>query len=397
MKLCGAVRVVLFTVFAATSWPGEQVEVSLAQTRPSVSPSEPSTVSPRKERAPRKEPGSVANRYTAGLVAGPPHSTDFVIAQEIATVLASGQETGPHGETALRVMPMVGNGGTRNILDILTLAGADMAIAPVILVERLREARTFGDISDKLVYIVPLFLEEFHLLARPEIRNLTDLAGKSVNLGEEGSPSAVLGREVFNRIDVKINEVNLPFDAALDGMRKGEISAALLVSGKPVNSLARAAQTDGIHFLPIPYSPALQQDYLPSTIRHEDYPGIIGAGESVVDTIAVKSALFAYNWPSRSERFGLVEFFVQTLFSRFPEFLGDAYHPKWREVNFAAALPGWQRFRPAERWLQRQRSTEAELRNAFDRFLEEKSISTPLDREELFQEFKRWRERKQGR
>jgi TRAP-type uncharacterized transport system substrate-binding protein len=396
MKVYGAVRLGLFTAFIATSWLAAQIQGSLAQTRPSVSPSEPANVSPRKERAPRKETGLAENRNTAGLVAGAPYSTDFAIAQEMATALASGQETGPHGEMALRVMPMAGNGGIRNILDILTLAGADMAIAPVVLVDRLREARRFGDIRDKLVYIAPLFIEEFHFLARPEIRSLTDLAGKTVNLGEEGSPGAVLGREVLNGMDVRISEVNLGLDAALDGMRKGQIFATLLVSGKPIAVLARYAQAGGIHFLPIPYFRALQQDYLPSKLRHEDYPGIIGAGESV-DTIAIKSALFAYNWPSRNERFSLMEFFVQTLFARFPEFLDDAHHPKWREVSLAAVLPGWQRFRPAERWLQRRPGGEAALRNAFDRFLEEKSISNPPNREELFQEFLRWRERKQGR
>jgi hypothetical protein len=397
MKVCGAVRIFLVTAFVATSWLGEQIHGSLAQTRPFASPSESANASPRKERAPRKESELAENRYTAGLVAGPTHSTDFAIAQEIATVLASGQETGPHGEIALRVLPMLENGGARNILDILSLAGADMTIAPVVLVDRLRDARTFGNIRDKLVYIVPLFIEEFHLLARPEIGDLTDLAGRTVNLGEQGSPGAVLGREILDGMDVKIGEVNLPLDAALDGMRKGEISATLLVSGKPVDDLLHRVQADGIHFLPIPYSRALQQDYLPSTFRHEDYPDIIGTGESV-DTVAIKSALFAYNWPSRSERFGLLEFFVQTLFTRFPEFLGDAHHPKWREVNLAATLPGWQRFRPAERWLQRQHpGGEAALRNAFGRFLEQKSIGNPPNREDLFREFLQWRERNQGR
>lgn len=391
MKVCRAVWVGLFTAFIAASWLG-QVRESLAQTRPSASSSD----SPRKERVPRKESELAENRYTAGLVAGPPHSTDFAIAREIATALASGQETGPHGEMALRVLPMLGNGGTRNILDTLTLAGADMAIAPVVLVDRLRNARTFGNIRDKLVYIVPLFVEEFHLLARPEIESVADLAGKTVNLGEEGSSSAVLGREILNGMDAKINEVNLPLDAALDGMRKGNISATLLVSGKPVDALRHHAPGDGIHFLPIPYSPALQQDYEPATLRHEDYSNLIGAGESV-DTIATRSALFAYNWPNRSERYQLLELFVQTLFSRFPEFLGDAHHPKWREVNLAAELPGWQRFRAAERWLQRQPGGEAALRNAFGRFLQEKSVGNLPNREELFQQFMRWRERKQGR
>jgi uncharacterized protein len=395
MRICLPVRVGLFTAFLAAAWLGQQVQGSLAQTRPSVSPSESANVSPAKQSAPSKQAGS-ENPYTAGFVTGAPQSTEFAIAQEIATTLASGQETGPHGEVALRVMPMVGNGGIRNIMDVLTLPGADMAIAPVVLADRLREAGTPGDIRDRLVYITPLFVEEFHLLARSEIRSLADLAGKRVNLGEAGSAGAVLGREVLNRLDVKINELNLGLDAALDGMRKGQIFATLLVSGKPVSFLARDAQADGIHFLPIPYSAALQHDYLPSTLRHEDYPNIIGAGESV-DTIAIRSALFAYNWPIRNERFRLLELFVQTLFSRFPEFLGDAHHPKWQEVNLAALLPGWQRFRPAERWLQRQPGGEATLRNAFGRFLEQKSIGNPPDREELFQDFMRWRERNQGR
>ncbi|WP_225669377.1 TAXI family TRAP transporter solute-binding subunit [Bradyrhizobium hereditatis] len=361
MRVCGAVRIGFFTAFIAAASLGEQVQGSLAQTRPSVSLREPANMSSRKESAPRKAVGTSEIRYTAGLVSGAPHSSEFAIAQEIATVLESGQETGPRGEMALRVMPMVGNGGSRNILDILTLAGADMAIAPVVLVDRLREAKTFGDIRGKLVYIVPLFSEEFHLLARPEIRDLTDLAGQTVNLGEEGSAGAMLGREVFNGLDVKISEVNLGLDAALDGMRNGQIVATLLVSGKPVNFLARYAQSDGIRFLPIPYSPALERDFLPSAFHHEDYPNIIATGESV-DTIAIQSALFAYNWPIRKERFQLLELFVQTLFSRFPEFLGDGHHPKWREVTLAAQLPGWQRFRPAERWLERQSAGETALR-----------------------------------
>ncbi|WP_456763586.1 TAXI family TRAP transporter solute-binding subunit [Bradyrhizobium sp. USDA 4463] len=393
MRVCGAMRAGLFIALVAAAWLGGQVQDSLAQNRPSAARSESTKVSPRKEALLRKETRRSADPFTVGFVTGSPQCTEFAMAQDIATTLAAGQETGPHGEVALRVLPIVGNGGIRNVVDVLTLPGADVAIAPVALVDRLREARTFGDISERLTYIAPLHIEEFHLLARPEIGSLTELAGKRVNLGEDGSASAILGRDVFNRLGVKISESNLGPEAALDGLRKGDLAAALLVSGKPVSLLTQVSQLDGIRLLPIPYSKELlQQEYLPSTLRHQDYPNIVAA-EASVDTIAVKSALFAYNWPIGSERYRLLDLFVQTFFTRFPEFLGGAHHPKWREVNLAAQLPGWQRFRAAERWLRQQSGGEAALRKAFGRFLEEKPTANPPDREELFRDFLRWRER----
>jgi TRAP-type uncharacterized transport system substrate-binding protein len=387
MKICGAVRVGLFAALMTAAWLGGRV--TLAQTQSSDAPHGSAAVPLRKLTAPSKDAGPSENRYTVGLLAGTPQCTESAIAQDIATTLASGQESGPHGEVALRVLPMVGNGGIRNLTDVLTLAGADMAIAPVVLADRLRERRP--DISDKLVYVTPLYVEEFHLLARPEIANLADLAGKSVNLGEADSAGAVLGREVLNRLGVRINELSLGPEAALDELRKGRIAAALLVSGQPVSVLARDPHIDGVHFLSIPYAQALQQDYVPTTLQREDYPDIIAAGAHV-DTIAVESALFAYNWPARSDRFQLLQLFVQTLFSRFGEFLGEAHHPKWREVNLAAQLKGWQQFRPAERWVQR----EITLRGAFGRFLDQKAVGNP-DREQLFREFLKWRDRTQGR
>jgi uncharacterized protein len=390
MSICAAVRAGLFSALIAAAWVGGKPEEALAQRPPSVAPTEQARAAPRKHTDPGKEdPGkesaTSASHFTTGLVTGSPQSTEFAVAQDIATTLASGQETGPRGEVALRVLPMVGNGGSRNVLDVLTLADADMTIAPVVLVDRLREAKTFGDIRNKLVYVAPMFSQEFHLIVRPEIKSLVDLAGKKVNLGEEGSAGAVLGLEVLNGLDVKFDAANLGLDAALDGMRKGQISAAVLLSAKPVDSLARYAQFNAVRLLPIPYTPAMRREYQPSTLRHDDYPTLLGVDE-IVDTIAVRSALFAYNWPSRNERYQLLEFFVQTFFSRFSEFLGDAHHPKWRELNLAEPLPGWKRFAPAELWLERQAD-----RGKLDRFPAPSSTGDSPDRG-AFDEFLRRRE-----
>ncbi len=388
MNVCRAIRVSLFIALMATAWIGAPVDGCAAQTSSAQSTKAP----PHKQSVGNAKDAAISeSRYTAGLVTGAPESTDFLIAQDIATTLAKGQETGPHGEMALRVLPIVGNGGVRNIVDVLTLAGADMAIAPVILVDRLRDDRTLGEISNKLVYIAPLFSEEFHLIARPEIKTLADLDGKRINLGEEGSASAVLGREVLNSLDIKFDEANLSLEMALNEMRKGQLSATLLVSAKPVASLARYAQFNAIHFLPIPYSPALRRDYQPAILRHKDYPSVLGVDESV-DTISIKSALFAYNWPRGSNRYRLLESFVKTFFSRFSGFLGDGHHPSWREVNLAAPLAGWQRFRPADRWLKQHAANEA-----FGRFPEQQPTNDRSGRKALFPDFPRGRERNKSK
>jgi uncharacterized protein len=130
------------------------------------------------------------------------------------------------------------------------------------------------------------------------------------------------------------------------------MSALFLVSGKPVSALASLTRADGFHVLAIPSLPNLTQDFLPSVFTHKDYPYLVRSNERV-DTIAGLSALISYNWPSKTEPFRPLELFAQTLFSHLPELQTAAHHPKWREVNLAATLPGWTRFHPTEGWTQR--------------------------------------------
>jgi uncharacterized protein len=304
-----------------------------------------------KESAPTRQTGVGENRTTAGIVAGDAGSTEFAIAREIATALARGRRMGPGGETALQVMPMVGDGGVQAITDVLTLPDADMAIVPVSLVDRFRDATRSVDIRNKLIYIAPLFPEELHVLARAEISGIRDLDGKVVNVGEDGSAAAILGREICAYLGVHIREAHADLRAAIDGMRNGEISALFLVSGKPVRTLATLRRAEGFHFLAIPSLPNLTQDFLPSVFTHKDYPYLVRSNERV-DTIAVLSALISYNWPLKTEPFRLLERFAQTLFSHLPEFQTAPHHPKWREVSLTATLPGWTRFRPTEGWSQ---------------------------------------------
>ncbi len=324
--------------------------------------------------------------YTTGIVTGDPNGTEFAAATEIAKLIAAHQVTGPHGEVALRVVPMAGGGGLQNISGVLTLADADMSIVPVALLNDARAMPGLNDIREQIVYIAPLYVEEFHILAHWPIESISDLAGKTVNLGVKNSAAALLGAKIFARLGIKVNVVNLDHSAAMSAMRAGDIAADLVLSSKPVASLASYdSLQEGFHFVAIPYSPALKEDFLPAALTHDDYPYLIG--QKSINTIGVRSVLIAYNWPKGSDRHRLLDFFVRSLFSRFPELKAGSHHRKWREVNLTATVPGWSRFPPALRWFDQQE---------IESFLSKWQTGAEADRARLYRDFFRWREHSGG-
>jgi hypothetical protein len=70
-----------------------------------------------------------------------------------------------------------------------------------------------------------------------------------------------------------------------------------------------------------------------------------------VPTIANRALLVAYAWPENSDRYRKLAKFVREFFGKIDQFNSGARHPKWREINLAAEVPGWTRFKPAAEWL----------------------------------------------
>ena len=82
--------------------------------------------------------------------------------------------------------------------------------------------------------------------------------------------------------------------------------------------------------------------------------------------------LFAYNWPKGTDRYRRIQKFVDTFFPKLAEFQKPPRHPKWKEANLAATLPGWKRFAGAEEWLKNKAAQQPGVaeRDQFDRFLQ---------------------------
>jgi hypothetical protein len=133
----------------------------------------------------------------------------------------------------------------------------------------------------------------------------------------------------------------------------------------------------------------------------KDYPTLVPEGQSV-DTLAVPAVLAVFNWSKGTDRHRRVERFVESLFTKWEKFLQPPRHPKWRDVNLAATVPGWNRWGVAEEMLKRIRPKEAAqvASGDFTNFLQNKgnvaASLTQEQREALFREFLQWRDRQRG-
>jgi TRAP-type uncharacterized transport system substrate-binding protein len=188
-----------------------------------------------------------------------------------------------------------------------------------------------------------------HIFVRPEIKSLEDLAGKPVNFNTHGTAAAYSGPIIFERLGIKPQATFVPHPVAMAEMAKSDKYAAVVfVSAKPLDPFVKRKWPEGFRFLPVPLNEKLEEYYMPAQLEAADYPGLIPQGTSVA-TIAVPAVLAVYAWPEWSERYRILSRFVDRLFERLPKLQTEAgYHADWKELNLAANVPGWQRFRPVQ-------------------------------------------------
>ena len=334
--------------------------------------------------------GERINANTIAIISGNPNATYMTIAYDMSAVLDDGDE--------FRVLPVIGKGGGQNIKDVRFLKGVDLGITQSNLLGYYKRTNEIGVIDDKIVYIAKLFNEEMHLIVRADsgINSLADLAGKKVNFSDVGSGTQLSTRDIFERLGIKPVEVNMGQADAFEALKRAEIAATILIAGKPTGSTAKLKAQDGFRILPVAYDKPLQGDYLPTTLTNEDYPALIAPGEKV-ETIAVSAVLIAFNWPKGSDRYRRIQRFVDNFFPRLAEFQKAPRHPKWKEANLAAVMPGWKRFEGAEEWLRKGDATAQGERKQFDQFVagrrEQAASLSAEERDRLFREFLQWRSR----
>lgn len=307
-----------------------------------------------------------------------------------------------------RALISIGEGGPHNLKDMNFLLGVHMSIVDENTLRLLKERDpvVYGNADEKFRYITKLYNAEFHILARNEIKSLADLNGKAVNVELAGRQTDLVATNIFGTLGIKVNPTYYDDVLAQEKLLSGELSAIVLSTGAPQESLQQLKQSDGVHFLPLDEASLPGYDlkpiltsYLPAELTSESYPNLIAAGETV-PTVASRMILAIYNWPENGERYNRNTLFTNEFFNKIEEFRHPSRHPKWKEVNIAAEVPGWTRFKPAQQWLDRHKDQlsglavgkPSEQKTSFENFVSSRSTANgrPLsakEREALFNEF----------
>jgi TRAP-type uncharacterized transport system substrate-binding protein len=343
--------------------------------------------SPAAKPAPIDNSRAVVSLVTSGVASAR-------IASDLAAVLDS---------DSLRVVPVIGKGTLADLRDLGNAGLGDLALLQSDTLASLsREDRE--TLATRLSYVARLYNEEVHVVASRDITDLRQLAGRKVNIDREGSSTSLTARLIFDRLGIAPQYVQVDQPTALSQLKSGDIAATIIVGGRPIKALTDLAGEGRFRLLAIPYEPALQDIYLPTKLNSTDYADLVGAGDTV-PTVAVGTLLTAAEAPEGSPRYRKLQRFSSSFFSNFAALRDPARHPKWREVNIAARVSGWTRFRPAQDWLD-GKSSIAEARSAgaapgASSAADEVAptgVETDDAQQKLYEEYRAWkRAREKGR
>lgn len=282
-----------------------------------------------------------ANTWTLGLASGLPEGTFIRFGAEIARNVNDGQR--------LRVMPLLTEGATGNITDLLYLKGVDVALTNADVLEHFRSVEPVPNIDQRIQYIAGMYITHLHVLVRSDIASLKDLEGRKVSFHTRGAGTSVSAPILFRRLGIKVEPVYVNNAIAMEMMKTGELAGLVNSGAKPVDLFTRFKNDYGYKLLAIPFD-KFDDLYVPSVLTAQDYPGYIAPGEKV-ETLGIPVVLAVYNWAPGTDRARRIRRFIDHFVDRFENFQKPPYHPAWRSINLAAKVPGWVRYWAAEQKL----------------------------------------------
>jgi hypothetical protein len=188
---------------------------------------------------------------------------------------------------------------------------------------------TLRGLAQSIRVIFPLYNEEIHLLVSSEIKQLSDLNGKSVAIGNEGSGTSLTVPLLLKALDIKPSKQSkMGGGDAINELRAGNIDAMFFVVGAPASLFQTQIKADDkFHLLPI--TADLGDTFSAATIP----AGTYAWQKTAVKTVAIKAFLVTKAFQLSSPECPKIGFLARSMYKQLDE-LKKTGHSKWKNVDF---------------------------------------------------------------
>ena len=333
----------------------------------------------------------------AGAVSAAPEKAITVMASSISepAMAEAADLADALADGGLRILPVAGEGPVQTLTDLVQLDGINAAILPADVTAFARRNLILPGIGQRVAFIAKTGSADIHVLARGSITSLQDLQGKRVNLGNARDHRFVSGSVIFATLGIAIVPVPGNPGDAIDLLRNGAIDAVVITAQKPSALLAPLKAKDGFLLLAIPASAELAGIYAPQILSAADYPLLIGTAETI-STLTVSNVLAVVNAKPGTPAHHLAAKLSAAVFSDSALLQDVNRRTNWKDINLAAAIPGWTRHAAAASSMAASPDNGARFAAEFRTFLADnpQSLGDTDDEAALLERFEDWKKTK---
>jgi TRAP transporter TAXI family solute receptor len=271
---------------------------------------------------------AVAESVQMGIATGRPSGTYFQFGQDISRLVARDQ-------IKLDVIPS--QGSIENVLQVYDRRTIQLAITQsdvLYFMAELGDDKT-REVVSKIRIVMPLYVEELHVLAKPNIKTLEDLNGKRIAVGDPGSGTSVTAEIVLAVAGIEPSAVfPVGGPAAVEGLQQDKVDAIFYVAGKPVRLLQETLEPDTqFHLLPITGEKIRKVFGEPVEIP----AGTYAWQNDAVDTVGVLAGIMTRDFPADSDECKQV-MRVSRMIQENLAWLREKGHEKWATVDLSAPV-----------------------------------------------------------
>lgn len=278
-----------------------------------------------------------AQEFQKNILTGGPTGTYIQFGNDIADLMGACDQT-------LNVQQSAGS--LENFLGVRKRPNTQFGIVQSDVLEYLQTYSADDPAIARAIFGVriafPLYNEEVHILARKDIANLSDLAGKRVAIGVQDSGTFLTASLILDLAGIGVSEtLAIGPDDSMQQLQSGDIDAFFYVAGAPTGLFANA-QIDPARFHLLPISDTvLQSVYTPTQIP----AGTYAFQTEDLDVVAVKAVLMTFEYNPNTNRYNrqsctAVSDVANQILTRFDDLKANG-HPKWNQVDLTDIPPGW--------------------------------------------------------